>query len=265
MVEEGAKERTASEHKGRIPIVETFGPTIQGEGLLAGQLTWFIRVGACDYANVCATCDSMHAVDPRQYKKSARWLLPGEIGDELVDQMPPKSTVTISGGNPAMWDMSADVWSIQESGHRVVIETQGSKWMDWLAYVDILTIAPKGPGMMSDNKSAEWSFENFATFLRLLHGVADRSCRVVIKLPVFAKGDLDFAERIMEYIKPWGYPLYLSVGNPAVYAHNISALRNQLLGRYESIIGEVFKRPHLSQVIILPQLHVLVWGNKQGV
>ena len=32
-----------------IPVVEIFGPTIQGEGAEAGVPTHFVRVGGCDF------------------------------------------------------------------------------------------------------------------------------------------------------------------------------------------------------------------------
>ena len=33
----------------KMPIMEVFGPTIQGEGMVIGQKTIFIRTGGCDY------------------------------------------------------------------------------------------------------------------------------------------------------------------------------------------------------------------------
>ena len=45
-----------------MKVVETFGPTIQGEGPYAGRVCHFVRFGGCDYR--CTWCDSMHAVDP---------------------------------------------------------------------------------------------------------------------------------------------------------------------------------------------------------
>lgn len=47
----------------RIRIAEIFGPTIQGEGVLIGEPTVFVRTGGCDYR--CAWCDSLHAVESR--------------------------------------------------------------------------------------------------------------------------------------------------------------------------------------------------------
>ena len=50
-------------HEGQdLPVVEIFGPTIQGEGAEAGIPTHFVRVGGCDFR--CSWCDTMYAVDP---------------------------------------------------------------------------------------------------------------------------------------------------------------------------------------------------------
>jgi hypothetical protein len=54
----------ADQRVATYPVVEVFGPTIQGEGAMAGLPTYFVRLGGCDWR--CAWCDSMHAVDPAQ-------------------------------------------------------------------------------------------------------------------------------------------------------------------------------------------------------
>ena len=51
------------------PVIEIFGPTIQGEGSEAGLATHFIRVGGCDYR--CSWCDTMYAVDPAAVRANA--------------------------------------------------------------------------------------------------------------------------------------------------------------------------------------------------
>jgi len=60
-----------------IPVLEIFGPVIQGEGPLAGQVSHFVRLGLCDYR--CSWCDSMFAVDPAQVKEHAERLGDGAI------------------------------------------------------------------------------------------------------------------------------------------------------------------------------------------
>ena len=45
----------------KIPVMEIFGPTIQGEGAVIGQKTMFVRTAGCDYS--CSWCDSAFTWD----------------------------------------------------------------------------------------------------------------------------------------------------------------------------------------------------------
>ena len=37
----------------KIPVLEIFGPTIQGEGRVIGRKTMFVRTAGCDYRCSC--------------------------------------------------------------------------------------------------------------------------------------------------------------------------------------------------------------------
>ncbi|MXI72252.1 7-carboxy-7-deazaguanine synthase QueE, partial [Mycobacterium tuberculosis] len=39
----------------KLPVLEIFGPTFQGEGRAIGQKTMFVRTAGCDYH--CDWCD----------------------------------------------------------------------------------------------------------------------------------------------------------------------------------------------------------------
>ncbi|MGQ0418893.1 7-carboxy-7-deazaguanine synthase QueE, partial [Bacillus sp. HC-Mk] len=128
----------------KIPVLEIFGPTIQGEGMVVGQKTMFIRTAGCDYS--CAWCDSAFTWDGSA-KDQIRQMTPEDIWDELVAIGGENfSHVTISGGNPALLKNIEFLLSIlKENGMRTAIETQGSKWQDWLLQIDEITISPKPP------------------------------------------------------------------------------------------------------------------------
>jgi 7-carboxy-7-deazaguanine synthase len=84
-------------------IAEIFGPTIQGEGVHAGYPCHFVRFGGCDYR--CRWCDSPHAVLPELVAA-----LPKMTAEQIcnrVRSLPghPK-WVVLSGGNPALFDLS---------------------------------------------------------------------------------------------------------------------------------------------------------------
>jgi 7-carboxy-7-deazaguanine synthase len=137
------------------PVMEVFGPVVQGEGPLAGQVTHFVRFGLCDYR--CSWCDSMFAVEPEEVKAHAERLDVSSIVERLewLDLAP---WVTLSGGNPAVHDLGPLVKELRETlGLDVAVETQGSRWRDWLADVDLLIVSPKPPssGMVNEKYSQQ--------------------------------------------------------------------------------------------------------------
>ncbi len=50
-----------------IPVLEIFGPTIQGEGMVIGQKTMFVRTAGRDYS--CGWCDSAFTWDGSAKKR----------------------------------------------------------------------------------------------------------------------------------------------------------------------------------------------------
>ena len=81
-----------------FPIIEIFGPTIQGEGAEAGLPTHFVRLGGCDYR--CSWCDTMYAVDPVVVRRDSTWLSAEQIIEALTRLPGSPRWVSISGGNP---------------------------------------------------------------------------------------------------------------------------------------------------------------------
>src|SRR4051794_18926410 len=126
-----------------FPVIEIFGPTIQGEGAEAGLPTHFVRLGGCDFR--CSWCDTMHAVDPAEVRARATRMSGEEIAETVARLAGQPHWVTVSGGNPALHEFGECVALLQERGFRVAAETQGSLWRDWLATLDRLTISPKPP------------------------------------------------------------------------------------------------------------------------
>lgn len=273
--------------KGTFPVMEIFGPTIQGEGIMVGEKTHFVRMGGCDFR--CKMCDSMHAVAPEAVKAHAEWLNPTQIVGQLLKIDPDQNTpwVTLSGGNPVMWDLSELVIRLKELGWRVAVETQGSIWRDWLNEVNMLTISPKPPGM---GERFEW--DDFRKFLQKLIDCHERMMGrlgACIKVPVFDQVDLEFVASLSQLLDgkmpfplnmhPW-FPRnarYISLGNPHppqldedtltqdLGHHSIGELRGDLLENYKILLEDYLKDPRLAHWKFLPQLHVLVWGNKAGV
>src|SRR3954453_23079289 len=88
-----------------FPVIEIFGPTIQGEGAEAGLPRHFVRLGGCDYR--CSWCDTMYAVDPATVRATSERLLAAEIVERLERLEGRPEWVTLSGGNPALHRLEA--------------------------------------------------------------------------------------------------------------------------------------------------------------
>lgn len=247
----------------KIPLVELFGPTVQGEGKVIGQQTYFIRLGLCDYK--CKMCDSMHAVDPRQVRAHSKYLTNWELFAEVWNFWKPNTTkwFTISGGNPAIHDLTKFVQEMCKSDFRLSVETQGTFAPDWLQLCHVITCSPKGPGMGE------------ITNLIVLDKFVEKFGKhpgFNLKIVVFDQRDLDFAADLIDRYKSTvsTNDMYLSLGNanpPDVQGESIinPAIHQQsLLDRYRMLLEDIMHHPLLSQVKFLPQWHVFVFGNAKG-
>ncbi len=237
-------------------MIEIFGPTIQGEGMVIGQKTMFIRTAGCDYS--CSWCDSSFTWDGSG-KNLVRQMDAEEIWNELKDLGGERfSFVTISGGNPALIKNMGDLIEILQ-GHNIKIglETQGSKWQDWFCEIDELTLSPKPPSSRMST--------NFEILDRIIHKLQLSSSEkhYSLKIVVFNDQDFEYAKKIHQRYPR--VPFYLQVGNESITTNDKSELLNVLLQRYEWLIQKVMQDKDLNHVKVLPQLHTYVWGNKQGV
>ncbi|GIO42724.1 7-carboxy-7-deazaguanine synthase QueE [Paenibacillus apis] len=239
-----------------VPVLEIFGPTVQGEGMVIGQKTMFVRTAGCDYH--CSWCDSAFTWDGSS-KEQIRLLSAQDIWEELISLGGNRfSHVTLSGGNPALLPQLAElVRLLHQQGMEVAVETQGSRWQDWLEEIDQVTLSPKPP---SSGMETDWHVLD--EIARRLSG-RPAPLSLSLKVVVFDEADLIYAESVHQR-----YPqidLYLQVGNPDVRRMDISHHAADLLQRYQWLIDRVMMMSSMNNVRILPQLHALVWGNKRGV
>lgn len=254
----------------KIPLMECFGPTIQGEGAVIGQQTYFLRFGLCDYK--CTMCDSMAAVDPVQVKAGAEWLTEEEITEKFMSFYEEDTTkwITLSGGNPCIHDLTELVQNLKLEGFKIAVETQGTKFPKWLTMCDVITVSPKGPGMGEDT-----ALPNLDAFLEYMFKW--RPIQTNLKIVCFDQRDLEFAKLVEDRYRRYGFPMYLSLGNPyppgrdifdvgfeddAKITHEVHM--KSLVDRYKILFEDISQDPILSQMRFLPQWHVFVWGNEKG-
>ncbi|MDE1157752.1 MAG: 7-carboxy-7-deazaguanine synthase QueE [Neorhizobium sp.] len=260
----GGRESGAKAEK--IRISEIFGPTIQGEGMLIGQPTVFVRTGGCDYR--CSWCDTLHAVDSA-YRD--QWAPMGveEIWAEVLKlsgSVP--LTVSLSGGNPAIQPLGGLIRRGKRDGYRFAIETQGSVARDWFADLDFLVLSPKPP---SSGMETDWDLLAdclAAARAKAAGGAADTSPsgpRIGLKFVVFDDADYDFARSASARFAD--LPVYLQPGNHTPPPPDDDDACIDLDGIMERMLWLVDKvtDDRWFSATVLPQLHVLLWGNRRGV
>ncbi|MGP7815737.1 7-carboxy-7-deazaguanine synthase QueE [Niallia sp. 01092] len=238
----------------KIPVLEIFGPTIQGEGMVIGRKTMFVRTAGCDYK--CSWCDSAFTWDGSA-KQDIQQLTAAEIWEQLsllggayFDH------VTISGGNPALLAaLDSLINLLKEKGISVALETQGSRWQDWFYKIDDLTISPKPPssGMQT----------NFCILDTIITNLQENNNDFSVKVVVFDEVDFAYAKKV--HARYQHVPFYLQVGNDDLTNSNNAELGSKLLEKYEWLIQQTIESAEMNDVRVLPQLHALVWGNKRGV
>ncbi len=240
----------------KIPVLEIFGPTIQGEGAVIGKKTVFIRTAGCDYQ--CSWCDSAFTWDGTG-KDDIRLMTTSEVIEELKEiGLENFQHVTISGGNPALLRQLGELVNrLKDLQLQIGLETQGTVWQDWMLYIDDLTISPKPP-----SSTMTTNFEKLDQMIELLEQRINQG-HVSLKVVIFDEEDLKYAKEVHQRYS--SVLFYLQVGNDDLAMNNDEQLAIKLLKKLEWLVSKVITDPELNQARVLPQLHALLWGNKKGV
>ena len=233
-----------------LRISEIFGPTVQGEGALIGEPTVFVRTGGCDYR--CSWCDSLHAVDS-DFRHTWAAMTTQDVWAKVqrLSRNTPL-TVSLSGGNPAIQDFTDLIALGHAQGYRFACETQGSIAKPWFGDLDTLVLSPKPP---SSGETVDW--DAFDACIAAATGAG----QIVLKIVIF--DDVDYAWARMSADQYPHLPLFLQPGNLQVdpdVAVDPQTLADKLLWLVDKTMADSWFAPR-----ILPQLHVLLWGNKRGV
>jgi 7-carboxy-7-deazaguanine synthase len=129
-------------------IKKIFGPTIQGEGSLAGTVTTFIRFGGCNMwdgrlatrgASKCPYCDTDFF--------GGDHLTVDEIVERVSKITRPDGWVTLSGGEPLL-QLDFDLASaLYDEGFSLAVETNGTRILDprMLGVIEKIILSPKVP------------------------------------------------------------------------------------------------------------------------
>jgi 7-carboxy-7-deazaguanine synthase len=201
--------------------------SIQGEGILMGVPTTFIRLSGCNLR--CQWCDTQYAYDEGVEMTS----------DEILQKVKehPTSHVCITGGEPLLQEESFGlVQKLHDQGFQVTVETNGSQTIQELPCLDSLVISldVKCP---SSGMHEKMDFSN----LEIL-GLNDQ-----LKFIIGDERDYEYAKGVIGKYKPICSLIMTPVGGIELKSLAEWVLRDGLVVR------------------VLPQLHKLIWGEKRGV
>lgn len=145
------------------PVMEHFY-TLQGEGYFTGQAAYFIRLGGCDVG--CVWCDVKDSWDASAH--------PLMTVDEIVKTASAHEgrIAVITGGEPAMHDLTSLCNGLHAAGFRTHIETSGAHPLS--GDLDWVTLSPK----------------KFKAPLESCMSQADE-----LKVVVYHRSDLEWAEQ----------------------------------------------------------------------
>ena len=112
-------------------LVETFN-SIQGEGLYAGSLCFFLRLGGCDIG--CHWCDEKKSWDESNHPKASLV--------DIVNLVSQSSSeiVIITGGEPLMHNLDELTMELKKY-KKIHLETSGAYKLS--GYWDWITLSPK--------------------------------------------------------------------------------------------------------------------------
>ena len=153
-----------------LPLMEDFY-TIQGEGFYQGHAAYFIRLGGCDVG--CVWCDVKESWDASAHPSVA-------ISTMAQHAKASGATiVVVTGGEPAMYDLSNLTDALRSAGLQTNIETSGAypitgSW-DWVCF------SPK----------------KFKTPDPSVYDKADE-----LKVIVYNKSDFSWAEEFAQKVRP---------------------------------------------------------------
>ena len=207
-------------------IVETF-LSIQGEGLMIGRLTFFIRAAGCNLR--CAWCDTKFSLDPKAGSDMTV--------DQLVEAVGATENVCFTGGEPLEQSDAGELLErLVRAGKTVVLETNGSKDLTDVPASDkiIISMDIKCPSSGMQDRMC-------------LNNLNILSRKDQLKFVISDRTDLEYAERFLQE-----HPMDTNVIFSPVGGMDLGFLAEEVVSKK-------------LDVRVLPQLHKIIWGDKQGV
>lgn len=191
-----------------------------------------------------------------------------KICQRILDLPKGPDWIVISGGNPATLKLEELVDELHELGFKVMVETQGTIFNDWLRKVDEICVSPKPPS--SGNAVIHADLGRFMTKFSVM-----QYPRMYFKVVVFDNDDYHYAK---DAHHAWpDFDFFISAGNtdpslptvgnphPAPRSHyGVKPPRDIVAEKFRWLAEKVARDPDMKNVRVMPQLHVIAWGNERG-
>jgi 7-carboxy-7-deazaguanine synthase len=217
--------------------------SIQGEGILAGVSSVFIRTSGCNLR--CTWCDTPYTSwKPEGTDQSVASIL------EVVGQYPARHMV-LTGGEPMLFEESVVLCDeLRKLGHHITIETAGTVFRP--VACDLMSISPKLSNS-TPHQDPYWSIQHEK--LRLQPEVLRRlmgHCDYQLKFVVAAPEDLNEIDPLVEELGAAPEKVLLMP----------EGRDGKTLNERSVWIAELCKARGYRYS---PRLHVLLWGDKRGI
>lgn len=148
----------------KLPLMEAFY-SVQGEGFHSGRPAYFIRLAGCDVG--CVWCDVKESWNAEDHPQADVEKLAKQVNNAGA------SFVVITGGEPAMYELTELTTALRKIGVEIAIETSGAHPIT--GDIDWICLSPKKFRMPLE--------ENYAK--------ADE-----LKMIIFNKHDFQWAEEL---------------------------------------------------------------------
>jgi 7-carboxy-7-deazaguanine synthase len=217
--------------------------SLQGEGVLAGVPSVFVRLAGCPLR--CRWCDTKYA----WAEQAGRPYSVAEIVEQVRQW--PCGFVVVTGGEPMIHsDLPELVHQFKAAGKHVTIETAGIAYIPDLP-CDLMSISPKLSNSVPDDAKSAAIHDAARLNLDVLRQLMD-NYDYQLKFVVDSQADL---QEIEETIEKLG-----NVNRGKVMLMPQAATRDELLAK-SPMVAELCKRAGLA---FCQRLHVLLWNNARG-
>ena len=116
----------------KLPLMEDFY-SLQGEGFHSGRPAYFIRLAGCDVG--CTWCDVKESWDKEAHPEEEISAIVARVKDSGTD------FAVITGGEPAMYDLTGLTKALKDNDIEIAIETSGA--YELVGTFDWICLSPK--------------------------------------------------------------------------------------------------------------------------